>query len=137
MEASASSEPMTVTAGIERRLLSHRIRLPALKDRGEDLRALVFEQLSRCRAGSSSEPLGIDRRALNALLEHDWPGNDLELRDVIARAAAASEGPLVTLDDLTQIHFMVSERALAASDHDDSLLQLSPSTRRRRIPRRK
>jgi two-component system response regulator HydG len=39
--------------------------------------------------------------ALAHLLEHDWPGNVRELENVVAQAAALSEGPEIRTGDAT------------------------------------
>ena len=62
------------------------IALPALVDRAEDLRALVFSALARESARVGREPLGVDAGALRLLVEHTWPGNELELEAVLLRA---------------------------------------------------
>lgn len=88
------------------------VDLPALSSRTEDLRALALERLSAAGMRARNQPLGIDASALSLLVEHRWPGNDLELRDVLVRAAEVARGPVVTARDLADIGF----RADPASD---------------------
>jgi hypothetical protein len=80
-------------------------QLPTLLERPEDMRALVLDLASRHLRGSERAPLGVERGALQALLDYNWPGNDAELRDVILRAGAVATGPLITLQDLRAIGF--------------------------------
>lgn len=58
------------------------ITLPALKQRREDMAALV-SLLSQ----SIDQPATLSEAALTLLAQHDWPGNVRELRSVLVRAA--------------------------------------------------
>jgi transcriptional regulator of acetoin/glycerol metabolism len=88
-----------------RRLLEREIALPALAERGEDLRALVLDGLARVSLRVGREPLGVDASALRLLVDHTWPGNELELEGVLLRAARVARGALVTPDDLGMAGF--------------------------------
>jgi DNA-binding NtrC family response regulator len=134
--ATVSSPPPTlVEAGrlersLARWLATSTVELPALANRGEDLRALALDQLARAGMQARGEPFGIDPAALRLLLEHDWPGNDLELADVLLRAAATATGPVVTAQDLARIGFRPTlEQAAAASPVPPSARPHSPVSR--------
>jgi hypothetical protein len=79
--------------------------IPALAERPEDLRAMILELASRTRVGVDCAPLGVDRQALQALLDHQWPGNETELSDVVSRACQLCSGPRLALEDLQAIGF--------------------------------
>jgi DNA-binding NtrC family response regulator len=87
------------------RLGDRAVALPALSARGEDLRALALEHLSRIGTRLRGRPFGLDLRALSAILEYPWPGNDAELGAVLLRAALAAEGDVLGLRELTAIGF--------------------------------
>jgi transcriptional regulator of acetoin/glycerol metabolism len=53
-------------------------------------------------------PFGADPRALARLLEHGWPGNEVELDDVLTRAVAIADGELLTSAHLDQIGFVAA-----------------------------
>jgi DNA-binding NtrC family response regulator len=72
------------------------LRLPALRERLEDLPALAERLLAR--AGARRAALAPD--ALDRLREHAWPGNVRELRNVLERALVHSEGELLRAADL-------------------------------------
>lgn len=76
------------------------VALPALVDRGEDLRALALDRLARLGLRLRGEPLGLDARALAALVEHELPGNDAELDALLTKAAARAAHGVVRLEDL-------------------------------------
>lgn len=68
------------------RISAFPIRLPALRDRKEDLPLLVASALEDLGADKT---LSASARAL--LLAHDWPGNVRELRNVVARAVLLAD----------------------------------------------
>jgi len=71
------------------------VSLPTLADRAEDLRAMVLDALSQIGLGLRGEPLGIDNEGLRLIMEHDWPGNELELRSVLSLAVHATRGKVI------------------------------------------
>lgn len=79
--------------------------LPRLADRPEDLRSIILDWASRHTRGPEQNPLGVERTALQCLLDYPWPGNDSELRDVVERAAMVASGPVIGLADLRAIAF--------------------------------
>jgi hypothetical protein len=119
---------------LEKTFSEQRLPLPTLAQRGEDLRALVLDVLSREGLRRRSEPLGVDLAALRLLSEHTWPGNELELDAVLARAAEVAEGSVVTAADLARIGFAPSDEAAPSSP---ALAEVLPRARARRLPRRR
>ena len=76
------------------------LHIPALRERREDIPALV-EHFSRdvaLRHGSRQKQFEPD--ALSALGRHTWPGNIRELRNVVEGAALMATGEMVTVSDL-------------------------------------
>src|ERR1700693_5585772 len=78
------------------------VRVPALRERREDMPLLVrhfVQQFSR-RMNRSIET--IPSQTMNTLVRYDWPGNIRELANVIERAVIVSNGPVlkVPLDEL-------------------------------------
>jgi DNA-binding NtrC family response regulator len=78
------------------------LRLPALKDRKEDIPLLV-DQFLLDHAGSK-QPKKLDVKALESLMSYDWPGNVRELENVVRRAAALSDGTTITKDQIALHH---------------------------------
>lgn len=89
------------------------IALPPLADRADDLFALALDTLARRCLELGKQPLGIDQPAMRLLLEHTWPGNDIELAAVLGRVAAFAPGPTVTASDLEAIGFKPEREAEA------------------------
>ena len=77
------------------------IRIPALRERREDIPLIAEHFLGHLRETRGYERLELDEGVAEALMNYDWPGNVRELRNVLERAAvlADNEG-IITLADL-------------------------------------
>jgi len=82
------------------RLNTIEIRLPALRDRREDLPLLAQHFLRQHAQRYRKRLTGFESGAMQLLLEHPWPGNVRELDHAIERAVLMSGGPLVKPIDL-------------------------------------
>ncbi|HEY6559220.1 MAG TPA: hypothetical protein VI072_18175 [Polyangiaceae bacterium] len=104
--------------------------LPTLQERPEDIRPLILDALARAGLRERGEPLGIEPHALHVLLDHTWPGNELELQAVLARGASLASGPRVSLADLLAAGFGVAEdaapTAVAAGPRERRPLRRAP-----------
>jgi len=78
------------------------LRLPALKDRKEDIPLLV-DQFLIDHAGSK-QPKKLDEQALKSLMRYDWPGNVRELENVVRRAAVLSDDNTIEVRHLALPH---------------------------------
>jgi two-component system response regulator HydG len=81
------------------RLNVHRIHLPPLRERGEDLRALIDYFLDRFGAGTVRS---CTAGAWDALLAYPYPGNVRQLQHVIQRAVSIARGDGLDVDDLPE-----------------------------------
>jgi two-component system response regulator HydG len=80
------------------------LRLPALRERRQDIPLLVAHILERIGRDVGLEKT-ISDEALKALLNYDWPGNVRELENSLERACALSSAHEIQLRDLpTQIY---------------------------------
>jgi transcriptional regulator with GAF, ATPase, and Fis domain len=70
------------------RLAVVKIRLPALRERPEDVAPLVAHFLERHGQGRK---LSVERRALAALAAHAWPGNVRQLENELRRALVLAD----------------------------------------------
>jgi len=68
------------------------LRLPALRDRREDIPLLADHFLKKLTGETGSRAVGFTEEALAALLHHDWPGNVRELEHVVHRAVVLCDG---------------------------------------------
>jgi two-component system response regulator AtoC len=71
------------------------IHLPRLAERREDIPLLAAHFLHRVNARLGAGLTGFAAEAMQALLEHDWPGNVRQLANVVERAAIVSEGAVI------------------------------------------
>ncbi len=76
------------------------LHLPPLRDRREDIPAIVDRFLQRMAKRAGAETSKIDPSAMDALQNHGWPGNVRELENVCQRAVATLSGSLIRRQDL-------------------------------------
>ncbi|MDH4130583.1 MAG: sigma-54 dependent transcriptional regulator [Gemmatimonadota bacterium] len=76
------------------------LRVPALRDRPNDLRTLMASEIATASAVQGKAIVGLSRAAADCLLAYHWPGNLRELRRVIDTAIAVTEGDVIELDAL-------------------------------------
>ena len=76
------------------------IKLPALRERREDLPLLALHFLEIYKKRSNKNISGITEKALSRLRRHDWPGNVRELENAVERAVILAQGRMITVDDL-------------------------------------
>ena len=77
------------------------VRLPALRERTEDIPLLAAHFLERVRARTGLKLTGFEPAAIKALCTHPWPGNVRELENSIERAAAVAAGETIQVSDLS------------------------------------
>src|SRR6188474_343845 len=73
--------------------------LPPLRERRDDIPNLANHFL-RDVAGRRGMTMSFSQDAMAAMMSHSWTGNVREMRNVVERAAALSEGPVITRADL-------------------------------------
>jgi DNA-binding NtrC family response regulator len=99
--AATNKEPMrTVKEGRFREDLFYRlnvfgIAIPPLRERPEDIPLLIEAFLEEFNARYERQVKSVDEDARRLLLEHTWPGNARELRNVIERAVVVCDGDLL------------------------------------------
>jgi DNA-binding NtrC family response regulator len=82
------------------RLNTIEIRLPALRDRMEDIEPLAQFFLQQQRVRHRKNVTGFEPAAISAVRAHLWPGNVRELSHAVERAVLLANGPLVRAADL-------------------------------------
>lgn len=117
------------------RLSTYAIPVPPLRERRDDIPLLVAGLMERIARSLQRPPLKLTETALARLCQYDWPGNVRELVNVLTQAlvrarypvltpdllalpdrpaapATATEGPLLSLDEVEALHI---QRVLAAT----------------------
>ena len=75
------------------------LRIPALRERRQDIPLLVEHFLERLNRDANQEHTLSDE-ALKVMLAYDWPGNVRELENCLERACALTTGPIIHPMDL-------------------------------------
>lgn len=80
------------------------LRLPALRERREDLTLLIDHLLAQVNREGKEQPGYLDKTlsasAKNLLLSHSWPGNVREMLNTLRRAAVWSAERTLTAEDI-------------------------------------
>ena len=107
--AATNVEPLEAVAkGKLREDLYYRLnvfsfRLPALRDRKEDLPLLIQSFINEFNTRNQKSIAGVDHQAMRLLEHYAWPGNVRELRNVIERATILAPGPFIETKHLPPI----------------------------------
>jgi two-component system nitrogen regulation response regulator NtrX len=112
------------------RLSGFPIRIPALRERLQDVAELVPYFLSEFCARNNFRPRTIDPDVLEVLSGYSWPGNVRELRNVVERMAIMTSGDRVTMDAVP-----VEVRVPSSSRPAAGLQEVRQSAERDRIRR--
>ena len=90
-----------------------KVKLPALRERKEDIPALIEHFMRRFGKNYRLTP-----EALALMMDYDWPGNVRELQNCIERMVAINSGPVLHTPDLPtalQNHHEASQPGCAAA----------------------
>lgn len=79
------------------RISVFQIKLPALKERREDIPLFIEYFLSKFSGGKS---IAVSEQAFKALIDYPWPGNIRELRNVMERSAILMDSDVLQFEDL-------------------------------------
>jgi hypothetical protein len=90
------------------------VELPRLRDRPEDLRAILTDRLAREGLRVLGRPVGIDHSAFGRLVEYPFPGEDAELAAIVQRLVAACTGDVVRAGDVDALGLGPRETPLAS-----------------------
>jgi DNA-binding NtrC family response regulator len=97
-----------IAAGRFREDLYYRLKVvtlvvPPLRERREDIPALVDAFIADFNRRSSGRIAGIAPAALDRLVRREWPGNVRELRNAVEGACVLASGDVVALEDFEQL----------------------------------
>jgi DNA-binding NtrC family response regulator len=77
------------------RLSVFTIRLPALRERGDDLPMLVNHYVRRFNLELAREIREVTPEAMERLRDYPWPGNVRELQSILKQAMLSAAGPVL------------------------------------------
>ena len=93
------------------------VRIPALRERREDIPLLIEHFLEKLHASYKKKTLGLSDRALQVCLHYDWPGNIRELENLMERGVIITdENQSITVDALFPHSPQLAESIGLASD---------------------
>jgi hypothetical protein len=79
------------------------IALPRLRDRPEDLRAILTDRLAREGLRVLGRPVGIEHAAFARLVDHPFPGEEAELAAAVQQLVARCKGDVVRAADVDSL----------------------------------
>ena len=77
------------------------IEIPPLRERRDDIPALIDHFVDKHRHRAGTPVSGVHPDMLTALAEYGWPGNVRELENTIERAIVLSTGPVLTASSVS------------------------------------
>jgi two-component system, NtrC family, response regulator HydG len=93
------------------------LRVPALRERRDDILILAHFFLNKFRVLNGKSITAFSKAAMQHLMSYNWPGNVRELENSVERAVVLAEGPEVELADL-----QLNESLYAGMDTSSLLL---------------
>ncbi|MDZ4693917.1 MAG: sigma-54 dependent transcriptional regulator [Deltaproteobacteria bacterium] len=82
------------------RLAVVQMNIPPLRERVDDVLPLAQHFLARSANRASKPARGLDEEVRKLLCAYSFPGNVRELENLVERAVALSNGPMITIGDL-------------------------------------
>lgn len=86
--------------------------IPPLRERKEDIPALIDHFIKKYGEENSKKISGLTLEARDMLMRYNYPGNVRELENIIERAVVLSKGGTISVSDLP-IHMRVPDRAVS------------------------
>jgi len=117
-----------VEAGTFRRDLYHRVvvfpvQLPPLRQRTEDLHALVDHFARQVSAQNGWKPVPFTDTAIDVLKVYPWPGNIRELRNIVERLLLLADSEVDA--EAVELALPAARLSFASSGHSSSTAQAS------------
>jgi DNA-binding NtrC family response regulator len=113
------------------------ISLPSLRERKEDIPALLDHSLKKFSEENARQGLHFSPEALKVLMDYDWPGNVRELENAVERAVVLSSSPVLGPELLPEQLFQNGTHATSPLPTEDmdgrSLFEIVESCERRII----
>jgi formate hydrogenlyase transcriptional activator len=105
------------------------IRVPPLRERGEDIPLLVWTLLEELSSRMGKRITQVPRKTMEALQRHPWPGNVRELRNVIEHGAILTRGKTLSVPLLEEAAPAGPPRRTLAESERELILRALESAR--------
>ncbi len=99
------------------------LRMPALRERKDDIPLLAEFFAARFRERSARRVLGFAPETLRRMLAYDWPGNVRELENAVERAIVLGAGEWIQPQDLPEAVLSAVPEAEPSTDYRGSVLE--------------
>jgi len=116
------------------------VRVPALRDRREDVPLLVRHLVQQYAARMGKTIHSIPSETIQLLTRYTWPGNIRELQNVIERAVVLSDGGEFTVDESqlsrvpqSQISYFAGPLTSSMADREKEIIEAALTETRGRI----
>ncbi len=93
------------------RLNVFEIKLPALRERAEDIKVLAHHFIEKYCAEHKKMIKGFTDDAMDLLMGYSWPGNVRELSNVLERATVISSGDMIDVNDFPDKIRVIKEQS--------------------------
>jgi two-component system, NtrC family, response regulator AlgB len=100
------------------------LRVPALRERREDLLSLAGWMLRAAAIRNGRPAMRLSPEAAAAIGKYRWPGNARELRNALERAAVLSRSDIIGRDDLPDAMFRETVESTGDAHHAASLEEM-------------
>lgn len=104
------------------------ITVPPLRERREDIAALLIHYLEIFKQKFNRDIKGFEPEAVEFLINYDWPGNVRELANLIERTAALAISSMISLSDISR--FLKLGKQTCSEQSDTGELELSSACER-------
>jgi two-component system, NtrC family, response regulator AtoC len=95
------------------------IYVPPLRERKEDIPALVSYFVDKFNRKLDRQIAGVDPEVMELLLDHDWPGNIRELENLAERLVLMAKGDQIVMGDVpAELIEAVEEKAQTSAPDD-------------------
>lgn len=107
------------------------ISVPPLRNRRDDIEALVTHFMARLAKGQPSlKARTISGNALMMLKRYDWPGNIRQLENAVFRAMVLADGEMLDVEDFPQIRAQVDDISTLLGTPENAAIASSADTPR-------
>ncbi len=80
-----------------------KLRMPALRERRDDIPILIQHFVDRFNQQYHRQIVGFDASSMKKLMSYHWPGNIRELQNLVERHIALSDGEHIILDETNSL----------------------------------
>ena len=107
------------------------ISIPPLRDRRDDIPALIQHFLNQYAVENGFRPKAVSEEAMHVLCAYDWPGNIRELRNLVERLSIMVSGEVIRPADLPDdLHAARAVARLSAAAQGKSLREIREQVER-------